>query len=336
MSDKTHPAVRHMDQLINSAATPELTDELSADPMLVKLHEQLTEIREFIIAFAKGNPVEDIKTKGHLAGCVKTLQANLRHLTWQVRQIEQGDFTQRSAFLGDFSESFNCMAEQLETTVGELRKKEEELTELNESLRREIGLRTTAMRALQASEARFKFLAGHDSLTGVYNRRSFSEEAVRVMHTFLDKGRSCCVAMLDVDNFKDFNDSYGHLAGDAALQHVVRTVRSVLRRSDLLGRYGGEEFMFCFGGAGYKQGMELAERIRSAIADNALEWEEQSLNVTASLGVCHIPPPSAANVADFDSFFELVIKEADKNMYTAKQNGRNRVMGSSFATGQSL
>ena len=166
--------------------------------------------------------------------------------------------------------------------------------------------------------------------TGVYNRRSFFEQAAQLLHRFFDRGRSCCLAMLDVDNFKLFNDTHGHLAGDAALQHIVRTVRTVLRRNDVVARYGGEEFMFCFGGIGLKQGMALAERVRAVIAETPLLWEGKTLDLTASLGVCHVTAARAAHFSDFEELLELILKEADKHMYSAKLGGRNQVRGESF------
>lgn len=324
MDKKTDPAAAHLEQLINSAVPPDLPAELADDPLMQHLHAQMLRIRDILSAFATGDMSPDIDVRGFLAGRLKSLQANLRNLTWQVQQVEQEDYSQRVEFMGEFSVAFNNMVIKLDSTVTALRKNEEELTRLNKSLQAEINLRNSAMQALQESETRFKYLAGHDPLTGVLNRRAFMDQSMKALLASYAASKPCGFILLDVDSFKKFNDTYGHTAGDSALQHVVHTAQSVLRTSDLMGRHGGEEFVFCLGDTNLQQAEATAERIRHALETTPLELGKESVTLTASLGATIAQPEFEPN----DELLNFVLNTADKNMYTAKNAGKNRVVSS--------
>lgn len=327
MSDKTRQALEHISALLNKSPAPALPEELASDDLLKSLHEQLISIREILHAFSKGDLSPEIHTRGMLAGAIKALQANLRHMTWQVLQVEQGDFSQRVAFLGEFSTAFNKMVVQLDETVQSLRRKEEALTALTEDLRNEVNLRSSAMKALQESEARFKYLASHDPLTGALNRRSFMDKALFELKAAQIRVEPCSIALLDLDYFKAFNDTYGHLAGDSALKHVVKISSEALRQADIMGRYGGEEFIFLFVNADLKQGARVCERIRQAIAAKPLRCSTGNPRfLSASLGVTSVLPEQ------YPSYDEDVLRDiinvADMALYKAKESGRGRVVSS--------
>lgn len=203
-----------------------------------------------------------------------------------------------------------------------LKEKEAVLTTLAVSLRNEVDIRTSAVAALQESESRFKYLAGHDPLTGAMNRRSFMERAAAEIKTAGLTGQPCALVMMDIDHFKQFNDTWGHLAGDAALRHVVEVIGSLLRKNDFLGRYGGEEFVFLFYGADRSTGFAIAERIREAIASSPLEIESGAAGITASFGVAMSDPQSSQD----DRCLDALIRGADIALYQAKKSGRNRVI----------
>ena len=317
--------LKHIQGLLFESLVPAVPEELVENEDFVALHNRLAELRLVVSDFAKGDLSHPIKMRGFVAGSLKALQSNLRHLTWQAQQIERGDFNQKVHFLGDFSLAFNSMVTQLDQTMKELRQNQEALAGLNESLQDEVELRTAAAIALKKSEVRFKYLAEHDELTNVMNRRSFHAMLVSELSNAHENETACCIAFLDADRFKAFNDTYGHLDGDRALQHIVAIAQSHLRQSDMLGRYGGEEFIFFFASADLKQGVAAAERIRHAIEISPVKLSDGSeAPITVSIGVAVILPEwySAENI---DKLLEFYIAHADNALYKAKEAGRNIV-----------
>jgi len=201
------------------------------------------------------------------------------------------------------------------------------------NLRREVA----RMEILKKSEARFKFLANHDSLTGILNRRSFIEMAEVEFAHAAKLNVPCCLAMMDIDHFKDFNDTYGHPAGDEALRHVVKTVEAGLRKDDFVGRYGGEEFILFFYKADKVTGLRALERLRKTIAETPVILEEgvhvpvatwgagidrMPVSIYASFGIVE---SSMANPKEAE-YIQKLISAADTALYAAKKAGRNMVM----------
>ena len=168
----------HIHALIHEREAPELPEEFAHEPALVTLHQDLLSLRNALAEFSGGDFSHSVPLRGFMGGTLKALQAAMRHLTWQVQRVAEGDFSQQVEFLGEFSVAFNSMIHQLESSLSELKRKESELTRLASSLAREVEMRSAAMKALSHSEATFKYLAGHDPLTGTMNRRAFLE-AVR-------------------------------------------------------------------------------------------------------------------------------------------------------------
>ncbi|GAB6036083.1 hypothetical protein JCM15519_06420 [Fundidesulfovibrio butyratiphilus] len=164
-------------------------------------------------------------------------------------------------------------------------------------------------------EARLHHLASVDPLTGLYNRSRFfalADEEIRRAERY---GRSLAVVMLDIDYFKDINDTFGHEAGDKALKAFARLCLGLLRDCDVVGRLGGEEFCLLLPETGIEGALAVAERLRASVAGMTLEG--LSRPVTVSLGVSLVRPgePQA----------DLAVARADQALYKAKQNGRNRV-----------
>ncbi len=170
---------------------------------------------------------------------------------------------------------------------------------------------------------RLKRVGLTDSLTGVNNRRFFDqrliEETARAIRT--DEPLACL--FLDVDHFKAVNDNYGHQVGDQVLRVVAGLIRDQLRTSDVLGRYGGEEFAALLVNAPCDAAMEIAERIRAVIEGYQFDVKEkQSLNITISIGVAKL---SGVNT-DSEALANGLVEKADQAVYLAKHQGRNRVV----------
>jgi len=449
--------------------------------------QTLLEIRRLAIALGKGELSYEIKAKGTLAGALKSLQANLRHLTWQTQQVSQGDFTQRVEFMGEFSTAFNEMVSQLNAMAKELQTQQDELVRRNDILILEVAERERAeaaereqrqlAEALQAAamalnatldyeqvldimlerignliaydsavimevegmqarvrraknyhrygeeiekrvlEACFdipktpnlftmyttlkpllvsdvdqypawdrrktgnpvrswlgspiyahgqvlaflsldklepnyyreehahklEMFASHaalamvnarlfqeiqrlaitDTLTGLYNRRYFFERACQEFTRSCRYRHPLTLVMLDLDHFKSVNDTYGHPAGDLVLQTISRLVLQIVRKIDLVARFGGEEIILLLPETAPQAGERLAERLRQNIAATCIPLNDHSISITASFGVCGGNPVNCN--LEPERAIETLIELADQALYQAKQGGRNQV-----------
>jgi len=181
-------------------------------------------------------------------------------------------------------------------------------------------LEQSNVRMEQSNEA-LRELATRDGLTGIFNHRHFKEVLEREMTRAVRYQRPLCMIMVDVDHFKNYNDSHGHPAGDYVLKILAEIIVARLRDVDSCARYGGEEFAVLLPETNLKSGKEVCEDIRGLVENYPFEGREtQPLGkVTISLGVAEFP-------ADCDNSVSLV-KKADEAMYRAKNDGRNRTVG---------
>lgn len=161
-------------------------------------------------------------------------------------------------------------------------------------------------------------LATTDFLTGISNRRHFFNLARKEFERARRYNRPLSVVMFDLDHFKRVNDTYGHPLGDEVLRFLARQAQASLRGVDLLGRYGGEEFVALLPETGLLDAMNMAERLRLQMASSFIPTSVGELNVTISLGV--------ADLEIDDNNVEAVVGRADQALYLAKQSGRNKVM----------
>ncbi|MDR6842977.1 sensor domain-containing diguanylate cyclase [Pseudoxanthomonas sacheonensis] len=157
-----------------------------------------------------------------------------------------------------------------------------------------------------------------DALTGMLNRNAID---LALSHAFIEahkNDKTLAVLFIDVDGFKLVNDTYGHACGDQCLRHLADVLSRALRPGDLLGRYGGEEFLVLLPTPGDDQAREIGERIRLQIEESAVEWQDQKVKLTVSVGVAtrlvHEQTPTQA------------LERADRALYSAKHEGRNRVV----------
>jgi diguanylate cyclase (GGDEF)-like protein/PAS domain S-box-containing protein len=187
-----------------------------------------------------------------------------------------------------------------------------------EELRRAKDELETANLNLQRSLEREQSLARTDGLTCLYNYRHFFELASREFSAAVRHKRPLAFIMFDVDGFKRINDSFGHLTGDKALALVAQIAGAQMRASDVLARYGGDEFIILLPQTSAQQALSIAERIHASTAAARLETEKGDLFLTLSIGIAEL------NHALLNETLEAVIRCADKAMYAAKQAGRNR------------
>ncbi|MRV72423.1 diguanylate cyclase [Duganella sp. FT92W] len=184
------------------------------------------------------------------------------------------------------------------------------------------GMVAERTRELQESNQKLAALSSTDSLTGAANRRCFDDVLAREWRRAARRGEPLAVAMFDVDFFKQYNDRYGHPAGDDCLRRVAQVLaRGMNRAGDLVARYGGEEFAFIAPGASLQDAQRVADHIRRELAALALPHEKSPFGyVSVSCGVASMVPGK-------DSAPAQLVEAADQALYQAKAGGRNRVQG---------
>jgi diguanylate cyclase (GGDEF)-like protein len=191
-----------------------------------------------------------------------------------------------------------------------------ENTELHARLR--VGARMLDLqRELISAREALEFQANHDALTGLMNRGAVMRAMEQAMQAAGQGGQTLQIGLIDVDHFKQINDSHGHPAGDAVLQAVSRRIESVLRAGDLVGRYGGEEFLLLVNGEA-DEAPAFCERLRGVIADQPFVEGQVALRVTVSGGFVPLTPSDRRGTSE-------LLAAADDLLYRAKAAGRNRI-----------
>lgn len=193
------------------------------------------------------------------------------------------------------------------------------LKNVNRKFIKKLEEQKSEIEKLKAELKRAKEEANIDPLTGLKNRRSFERALTEFFRDYKKFGYPFSVIVLDLDNFKRINDTYGHMAGDRVLKEIGNILKNYLRAKDVPARTGGEEFAIILPGITKEEAMGVAERLRKVIANYTVDYEGIKINPTASFGVAEVSP-------DIGSA-EEVLKKADENLYKAKRAGKNMVVG---------
>lgn len=172
---------------------------------------------------------------------------------------------------------------------------------------------------LLGAKKEMEYLATHDPVTGLWNRTAWNKLLVAEFERAHRNADTLAVLMIDIDHFKLVNDNFGHAAGDAVLENMGEMLRALVRAYDVVGRYGGEEFIIIAQQTSERSTQEYADRIRIALAEAAVDNGNASLTVTVSIGCAF-----AANLAHCTP--EGMIRSADEALYAAKARGRNCVV----------
>jgi len=157
-----------------------------------------------------------------------------------------------------------------------------------------------------------------DHLTGVANRRALRERMKDELYRYQRYGHFFSMTLFDIDYFKTINDKYGHWAGDKCLKEIIKRIKPILRETDFIARWGGDEFVVIFPGTDHDSAAAVAERIRKLIENTRFVYHKQEISLTVSIGVTEIQ--------ESDSSQEHVFNRVDKAMYKAKKKGRNLVV----------
>ena len=162
------------------------------------------------------------------------------------------------------------------------------------------------------------FSLKYDSLTGLYTRRTFDDMFLRETDRATRYGLELSVLFFDLDNFKEINDNFGHLAGDETLKHVAWIIMSELRTIDIAARYGGEEIMVVLPETGKIEAYVVGERIRERVENTKLDYKDQNISLTISGGIASFPIDATDT--------ENLIKNSDIAVYKAKESGKNNIV----------
>ncbi len=247
------------------------------------------------------------------------LATPLRELMSQVNEVQLSTSISKRIHLSNAENNeLSQLQEHMNNMLFAMSSDRERLLE-DEQAKRDWLENAVAKRTedLQILNEKLKYLATRDSLTDVLNRGSFFETAQQLLVLSQRQKSTASFILMDLDFFKRINDTYGHFIGDKVLIHFTQTLQGLLRKSDLLGRVGGEEFAIFLPDTGLDAACQLADKIRQTISDAALEVEDKTVTYTVSLGVESSEPE--------DQSIDELFKRADLKLYGAKDKGRDRV-----------
>jgi diguanylate cyclase (GGDEF)-like protein len=179
---------------------------------------------------------------------------------------------------------------------------------------------------LERAKAELAELAVTDPLTGLHNRRHLFQEMAREFARAQRYKRPLACYMIDIDHFKQVNDTYGHQVGDRVLVLMAEVIRASVRNTDIAGRFGGEEFMILAPETPTMAGLVLAERVRQKVASRTAEEQPAVPRVTVSVGIATTEHPQASDTTE-------LVRLADESLYRAKAEGRDRVVAAQYPTG---
>jgi len=280
-------------------------------------------------AFAEASGARFASKPGHPDGLISVIEAALAEPAPAASKPDQSEGGTDSRAAGSAHEFMLSIARALQSYAGSLERlnarldqgigqRDAQLGVARSAVDQEIKKRIWAEQELTQANYGLRDLVVHDELTGLHNRRYLDESLDREESRALRSRRPLAFMMIDIDKFKQINDTHGHAAGDAALRALGGYLMSVARGEDIVCRYGGEEFVLVMAQTPREIIRERAEKIRRGVEAIEIEYEGQSLGpLTVSIGV-GIFPDHGNNARD-------VLRVADRAMYRAKQGGRNRV-----------
>lgn len=260
------------------------------------------------IALSEGHGIAVVEAEGELAGALAWIgrirQGSHTDFYLPILLVVAGaDAASRAAGIRDGAD--DCISCPVEPA------------ELLARVERLLRIRATHDR-LVSEKAELEYLSCTDGLTHLHNRRSLIGRLREEFRRALRHRTDLAVVMLDLDHFKQINDRYGHFVGDEVLREVADVLRSTVRESDTVGRFGGEEFVLVLPLTNTKGAVRVVERIREAMADQLFGGRRASISVTASAGIATWPNPKIDSA-------ESLLEAADEALYGAKRAGRNRL-----------
>lgn len=172
---------------------------------------------------------------------------------------------------------------------------------------------------LERENTRLEHLANHDTLTGIYNRRAFERTLQRNLSQARKYGETISIILADIDHFKQYNDSFGHAAGDGVLKHLAQVMSASIRKEDIVARIGGEEFVIVLPGIDYNQSVRFGERLRKTIEQDRNSPHPFTISIGAATYQFHSKRTAMTHIK------KQLMVEADRSMYHSKSTGRNKI-----------
>ena len=261
-----------------------------------------------------------------LAGLVFAIFLALFMARWILRPLNKlaqaSQEIVNNGLVGDFPEikgnspkEVRQLGSALQALVAGLQNSRDEVNELNASLLQRVD---DATKKLLVSNKKLEDVARQDYLTELANRRYFENSLSQTLSRRTGDVANICVILIDIDHFKQINDTYGHHAGDRVLNKVARILENSMRTNDLVARYGGDEFV-AYMRCEHDVGLSRAKEIRAAIDQVTVPWQDRSIHISASIGFYCQSIETQTEVDD-------ILSQADDAMYLAKKEGRNRVV----------
>jgi len=174
-----------------------------------------------------------------------------------------------------------------------------------------------SLEEITAKNDELRVMSITDPLTGRYNRRYIEDYLPRELELAVRTSDPLTILMIDLDHFKEYNDTYGHLAGDRALKQLADILLDTVRKTDVVARYGGEEWIICLSHTNSNGGTKIAEKLRNAVEKNIFQLKGRETRITVSIGVATAPEDGTDYAA--------IVEAADTAMYLAKASGRNQI-----------
>lgn len=298
---------------------------------------QIDVLRDLIAKPLNARQVDDVERRlRELIDKQSALKNNLSSAKNQIKAMLAGFVDHLASFTastGEYHDKMGVFAEHIAAadSIQELGEVVNEVLQATHAMREEAARSRDDLQAmqqkvedaeleiarLQSELAQTSQMMRHDQLTGALNRKGLEETFVKEVARAQRRAAPLCLAVLDIDNFKRLNDTYGHHTGDEALIHLAQVVRQTLRPQDTLARYGGEEFIILLPETTLDDAVQALTRLQRALTKEFFLARNEKLLITFSAGVTPVGPNEAQ---------AAVIKRADEAMYLAKQTGKNRVV----------
>jgi len=313
--------IQHISEGAESTDIKIITDStlerLEREPSSLFQPEIFRRIQDIILEKEKEIEVERNKLREQLKKVLKSIISTINsisdsenmiigHLNEHLNDIENVLGLDN---LDEIMEKLTNLSARLKETI---RKTKDELRKTRRDLKENVKL----IERLKAELDRYKEMAIIDELTGVFNRRGIMELLKREVARSERFKLPLSIAMVDIDDFKKVNDTFGHVTGDKVLKAVATIMKSVIRKIDMIGRYGGEEFLVIFPNTPGDNAKIAAEKLRREVESHKFKYKDREFKVTISVGV--------AEYKDGDTV-ETLIAKADEALYRAKEAGKNRV-----------
>ena len=243
-----------------------------------------------------------------------TLGLPLNRMTRHIRQISDGNLDVDEIRMGNRKDELGQLANAFNSMHDTIKRQIKELNAHREILEQEVKERT---KDLEEVNKKLELISKTDELTGLPNRREMNETIANEMGRSARTHKPFCFIFIDIDHFKNINDTYGHACGDVILKSVAQTIRGLLRKYDVFARYGGEEFLTLLPETDLEGARVVAERFRRQIEKMTVRYADFTIKITITLGVAKFDERLGADRS---------IQMADKALYQGKEGGRNRVI----------